>query len=87
MAYILSKQDIESLFLTKNIPLRINAVTGLVTFMTSRDVIIPSQTDNPSLVKNGQCEVKGLIEVAQRFGKECLVVLPNQIISIDEIVF
>ena len=29
MAYILSKQDIEALFLTKNIPLRINAVLGL----------------------------------------------------------
>ena len=45
----------------------------------------PSQTDNPSLVKNGQCEVKGLIEVAQRFGKECLVVLPNQITTIGMI--
>ena len=29
MAYILSKQDIEALLLTKNIPLRINAVLGL----------------------------------------------------------
>ena len=47
----------------------------------------PSQTDNPSLVKSGLCEVKRLIEAVQRFGKECLVVLLNQIISIDEVVF
>lgn len=51
MAYILSKQDIESLFLTKNIPLRINAVTGLVTFMTSRDVIIPENLQFNTLLK------------------------------------
>ena len=37
MAYILSKQDIEALFLTKNIPLRINAVLGLC---NSREFII-----------------------------------------------
>ena len=51
MAYILSKQDIESLFLTKNIPLRINAVPGLVTFMTSRDVIIPENLQFNTLLR------------------------------------
>ena len=41
MGYILSKHDIETPFLTKNIPLRLNAVLGLSKLYDVRDVIIP----------------------------------------------